>query len=155
LGIRHIGVRGAEILADHYPSIDALAEAKLEELQTIYEIGPKVARSINQFFQQDENKMMIQRLRDAGVRMAEDKLLTDSNQRMSGKTFVLTGTLKTMTRDQASETIKKAGGKVSSSVSKNTDYVVVGESPGSKYERAMKLGITILNEDDFILMMKS
>jgi DNA ligase (NAD+) len=149
LGIRHIGVRAGEILADHYHSIDALAQAKVEELTEIYEIGPKVAESIFQFFQQEGNKQMIERLREAGVKMSEFAPIIAGERRLESKTFVLTGALSTMTREEASEAIKNAGGKVTSSVSNKTDYVVVGDSPGSKYDRAVKLGITILNEDEF------
>jgi len=150
LGIRHIGIRAAEILAEHYQSIDTLSYTKAEELQTIYEIGPKVAESIVQFFQQEGNKQMLERLREAGVRMSEESQAIVGDQTLKGKTFVLTGALKNMTRDEASENIKKAGGKVSSSVSSKTDYVLVGDSPGSKFDKAKKLGITILNEDEFI-----
>jgi len=150
LGIRHIGIRAAEILAEYYQSIDTLSYAKVEELQTIYEIGPKVAESIFQFFQQEGNKQMLDRLREAGVKMSEEEQTTVMDQTLKGKTFVLTGALKNMTRDEASENIKKAGGKVTSSVSSKTDYVVVGESPGSKFDKAKKLGITILNEDAFV-----
>jgi DNA ligase (NAD+) len=150
LGIRHIGIRAAEILAEHYQSIDTLSSTKVEELQTIYEIGPKVAESIVQFFQQEVNKQILERLREAGVRMSEEPQATVGTQSLTGKTFVLTGALKNMTRDEASEKIKKAGGKVSSSVSSKTDYVLVGDSPGSKFDKAKKLGITILNEDEFV-----
>jgi DNA ligase (NAD+) len=150
LGIRHIGIRAAEILAEHYQSIDTLSSTKVEELQTIYEIGPKVAESIAKFFQQEGNKQILERLREAGVRMSEELQTTVGEQPLTGKTFVLTGALKNMTRDEASENIKKAGGKVSSSVSNKTDYVLVGDSPGSKFDKAKKLGITILNEDEFI-----
>jgi len=157
LGIRHIGIRAAEILAEHYQSIDTLSYTKAEELQTIYEIGPKVAESIVQFFQQEGNKQMLERIREAGVRMSEESQAKFGEQPLIGKTFVLTGALKNMTRDEASENIKKAGGKVSSSVSSKTDYIVVGESPGSKFDKAKKLGITILNEDEFVnyLRLKS
>ena len=153
LGIRHVGVRAAEILAENYSSIDALAGAQAEELENIYEIGPKMAESIAQFFQQEENKEVLTKLREAGVKMSEEKAPAADEQPLEGKTFVLTGALQHMARNEASELIKSAGGKVSSSVSKNTDYVVVGESPGSKYDKAMKLGITILTEDEFMLLV--
>ncbi|MGB9594853.1 MAG: NAD-dependent DNA ligase LigA [Candidatus Poribacteria bacterium] len=149
LGIRHIGVRTGEILAEYYGSIDALSHATPEELQTIYEIGPKVAESIYRFFQQEGNKQMIEKLRSADVKMTEETKEQKDNQTLKNKTFVLTGILASMTRDQASEAIKKLGGKVSSSVSNKTDYVIVGDSPGSKFDRAKKLGITILNEEQF------
>jgi DNA ligase (NAD+) len=155
LGIRLIGIRAAEILAEHYYSIDALSNAKPDELQTIYEIGPKVAESIYQFFQQEGNKQMLARLHSAGVKMSEEIKEETGDQPLRDKTFVLTGALATMTRDEASEAIKKLGGKVSSDVSKNTDYVVVGDSPGSKFDRAKKLGITILDEEQLKLLTKS
>ena len=153
LGIRHVGVRAAEILAEHYSSIDVLAEAKADDLEKIDEIGPKIAESIAQFFHQKENKEILARYSEAGVKMSEEKTSTDEDQPLDGKTFVLTGALQKMTRDEASEAIKNAGGKVTSSVSKNTDYVMVGESPGSKYNKAKKLDITILTEDKFVSLI--
>jgi DNA ligase (NAD+) len=155
LGIRLVGVRAAEILAEHYHSIDALSNAKPDEFQTIYEIGPKVAESIYQFFQQEGNKLMLARLHSAGVKMSEEIKEETGDQPLRDKTFVLTGALATMTRDEASEAIKKLGGKVSSAVSKNTDYVVVGDSPGSKFDRAKKLSIAILDEEQFKILIKS
>jgi len=155
LGIRHIGVRAGEILAEHYGSIDALSKATPDELQAIYEIGPKVAESIYKFFQQEGNKQILERLRSAGVKMSEEVKEKIADQPLKDKTFVLTGTLASMTRDQASSAIKRLGGKVSSSVSNKTDYVVVGDSPGSKFDRAKKLGITILNEEQFKSLIKS
>lgn len=190
LGIRHVGVRAAEILAEHYSSIDDLARAKAHELKEIHEIGPRIAESVAQFFQQEDKRdfmsgrtpavfssirsrglpfmaswhpadlitispfgKMKGRFRQAGVRMSEEKAPVSKGSTLAGKTFVLTGSLQNMTRSQASEAIKKAGGKVTSSVSKNTDYVVVGESPGSKYDRAVKIGIEILTEDKFMLLV--
>lgn len=149
LGIRHVGVRAAEILAEQYSSMDALAEAAVEELEQIDEIGPKIAGSVAQFFQQEGNLSIIGKLREAGVKMSEERIQVGEELPLQGKTFVLTGALQNMARNEAAEAIKKAGGKVASGVSKNTDYVVVGESPGSKYDRAQKLGITILNEEEF------
>ena len=155
LGIRHVGIRAAEILAEQYSSMDALAKAAVEELEQIDEIGPKIAQSVAQFFQQEGNLSIIGRLREAGVKMSEERIQGDEELPLQGKTFVLTGTLQNMTRSEAAEAIKNAGGKVASSVSKNTDYVVVGESPGSKYDRAQKLGITILNEDEFTRLISN
>ncbi len=155
LGIRHVGVRAAEILAEQYSSMDALAKAEVEELEQIDEIGPKIAESVAQFFQQEENLSIIGKLREAGMRMSEERVRAGEELPLQGKTFVLTGTLQNMARNEASEAIKKAGGKVASSVSKNTDYVVVGESPGSKYDRAQKLGITILNEEELMRLISS
>jgi DNA ligase (NAD+) len=153
LGIRHVGIRAAEILAEEYAAIDALADTKVDELETVYEIGPKVAESIAQFFQQESNREMLARFREAGVRMSEERTPVSGDQPLERKAFVLTGALQNMTRSEASEAIKKAGGKVTSSVSKNTDYVVVGDAPGSKYDRAKKLDITTLTEDEFMLLI--
>ncbi len=155
LGVRHVGVRAAEVLAEQYSSMDALAKATVEELEQIDEIGPKIAESVVQFFQQEENLRIIEKLCEAGVKMSEERIQAGEELPLQGKTFVLTGTLQNMTRNEASEVIKKAGGKVASSVSKSTDYVVVGESPGSKYDRAQKLGIAILNEDEFTRLVSS
>ncbi|MGQ9610028.1 MAG: NAD-dependent DNA ligase LigA [bacterium] len=153
LGIRHIGVRAAEILSEHYSSVDALKSAKAEELENIYEIGPKVAQSIVQFFQQEGNIKMLERLKSAGVKISEEKE-TGQEMPLSGKTFVLTGSLHSMTRNIASDIIKELGGRVTSNVSNNTDYVIAGESPGSKYDRARKLGINILNEEEFLKLIE-
>ncbi|MBD3183045.1 NAD-dependent DNA ligase LigA [Candidatus Poribacteria bacterium] len=155
LGIRHVGTRAADILAERYSSIDELTKATTEELQEIDEIGPRIAESVEQFFQQERTKRMLDKFRNAGIKMQEEKSYHESSQPLNGKNFVLTGSLESMTRDEASQYIKDAGGKVSSSVSKNTDYVVVGESPGSKYDKAQKLGITILDEEEFLKLMDS
>ena len=153
LGIRHIGVRAAEILSEHYNSIEDLSSATVEELEKIYEIGPKVAQSIVQFFQQEGNIKMLEKLRSAGIKMSEEKE-TGKELPLSGKTFVLTGALQSMARNTASNIIKELGGRVSSSVSSNTDYVIAGESPGSKFDRAKKLGINILNEEEFLKLIE-
>ena len=148
LGIQHIGAHVAEVLISHYSSLDKLAAATSEELEEIHEIGPKVAASVVQFFQQESNRALIDKLRTAGLNVVAET----SNQTkpaLEGKTFVLTGTLSTMTRAEATTAIKAAGGRVTSSVSKKTDYVVAGESPGSKYDKAVHMEITILNEDEF------
>jgi DNA ligase (NAD+) len=150
LGIRHVGTRAAEILAEEYPSIDALANATSQELENIHEIGPKVAESIVQFFQQEENIKMLDKLKKANVKTEEQKAEDHEKLVLDGKSFVLTGALQNMTRGEASELIKKFGGKISSSVSKKTDFLVVGESPGSKYDKAKKLGISILSEQEFM-----
>jgi len=148
LGIQHIGAHVAEVLISHYSLFDKLSAATSEELQEIHEIGPKVAASVVQFFQQESNRVLINKLREAGLNViAETSGQTKST--FEGKTFVLTGTLSTMTRAEAIAAIKAAGGRVTSSVSKKTDYVVAGESPGSKYDKAVQMEITILNEEEF------
>jgi len=147
LGIRFVGTQTAQILADDFGSIDAIEAATEEELQRSEGIGPEVAKSVQLFFAQSANREMVERLRAAGVLMDAPKRQRRDDGKLSGKTFVLTGTLPTLTRDEAGELIVNAGGKVTGSVSKKTDYVVAGTDPGSKYAKAQQLGITILDED--------
>ncbi|MDN5347170.1 MAG: ligase [Clostridia bacterium] len=147
LGIRHVGERAARTLARHFGSLDALARASMEELTALPDIGPKIAASIQAFFAEPRNLKVLEKLKAAGVNMvAGGSGAEGAPGPLAGKTFVLTGTLPTLTRQEAEELIMKAGGKVSSSVSRRTDYVVVGEKPGSKYEKARELGIAILDE---------
>lgn len=148
LGIRHVGQRAAKILADYYGSMENLAKATEEELTTINEIGPKIAQSIITFFEEEKNREFLSRLKDAGVNM-ETKKITQVSEKLAGKTFVLTGTLEKYTRNEAKKIIEDLGGKISSSVSKKTDFVVVGKDPGSKYEKAQALGVKVLSEKDF------
>ncbi|GAW91558.1 NAD-dependent DNA ligase LigA [Calderihabitans maritimus] len=154
LGIRHVGSRAARLLAENFASLDELAQASYEELTAIPEIGPKMAESIISFFREPRNQEVIGKLKRAGVNTRGD--VNGNLQRpLAGKRFVLTGTLASMTRREAQEKIEALGGEVSSSVSRKTDYVVVGENPGSKYDRAKELGITILNEQDFLRMLET
>ncbi|MBV8373427.1 MAG: NAD-dependent DNA ligase LigA, partial [Candidatus Eremiobacteraeota bacterium] len=146
LGIRFVGEQTAQILADDFGSLDAIAAASEEELRRSEGIGPEVAGSVHLFFQQPSNRETVARLRAAGVEVTAPKRKRSSGE-LSGKTFVLTGTLPNLTRDQAAELIAAAGGKVTGSVSKNTDYVVVGDDPGSKYAKAQQLGIATVDED--------
>jgi DNA ligase (NAD+) len=148
LGVRHVGAGVAQLIAEHFHSIDDLQNASFENLQSIYEIGPKIAKSITRFFKDRRNIDIIDRLRKAGVRLEA----TSSEVRrgpLTGKTFVLTGTLPSLTREEAKALIKEQGGKASSALSAKTDYVIAGEEPGSKYERARTLGIKILDEKEF------
>ncbi len=147
LGIRFVGTQTAQILADDFGSIDAIAQASTEELQQSEGIGPEVASSVHLFFQQRANLEMIERLRSAGVMMTAPKRARAADGKLAGKTFVLTGTLPNLSREDATDLIQNAGGKVTGSVSKKTDYVVVGDDPGSKYTKAQQLGIAILDED--------
>jgi DNA ligase (NAD+) len=147
LGIRFVGTQTAQILASDFGSIDAIEAASLEELQQSEGIGPEVGSSVHLFFQQKANREMIERLRNAGVVMTAPKRERAANGKLSGKTFVLTGTLPNMTREEATELIVEAGGKVTGSVSKKTDYVVAGNEAGSKLTKAEQLGITIVDED--------
>ncbi|MBW1679242.1 MAG: NAD-dependent DNA ligase LigA, partial [Deltaproteobacteria bacterium] len=153
LGIRHVGEHLAAVLVDRYPHLEELMEASEEELIQVAEIGPEVARSIVSFFSQASNRELIARLKNAGIKMSAQK--RQKGAKLQGKTFVLTGTLSQFSREEAKQMIESLGGKASSSVSKKTDYVVVGADPGSKYEKARTLGITILNEDGFKSLFQS
>ena len=151
LGIPHVGANVAELLIDHFSSIDTLATASLEDIESIHGIGPQIAESLLHFFSQPRVQGFLQRLKDAELQWtAESSELPDASASIfAGKIFVLTGSLSTMTRSEASKKIKERGGEVSSSVSRNTDYVIAGESPGSKYDRAVQLGVPILTEQEF------
>jgi len=149
LGIRHIGVHAARILAQSFPSFDALKKATREEIAGIYGIGPTVAESVVDFFEDPKNLELVNRLKKIGLNLEGDKGAAGPKP-LTGKTFVLTGTLQHYTREQATELIISLGGNVSSSVSKKTDYVLAGEDPGSKYDKAKTLGVTIITEDEFV-----
>ncbi|MFQ5802289.1 MAG: NAD-dependent DNA ligase LigA [Candidatus Methylomirabilales bacterium] len=148
LGIRYVGENVASLLAQHYGSMDKLVGATEEDIAGIYGIGPRIAATAAEFFAQRENQRVIERLQTVGVRMTE---VTASRVKktFAGKTFVLTGTLQEITRDEAKTTISRLGGRVTSSVSKKTDFVVVGTDPGSKYDDARRLGIPIVDEAAF------
>ncbi len=147
LGIRHVGQRVAQVLAQTYGSMDALAKAPYEDLETIDEIGPRIAESIREFFGEKHNKKELCKLKQHKLVMTEENKAGGGS--LSGKQFVLTGTLENMTRDEAKRKIIEAGGRVTSSVSAKTDYVLAGTDPGSKLTKAQKLGIPILNEKEF------
>ncbi|MDA0692215.1 MAG: NAD-dependent DNA ligase LigA [Nitrospinae bacterium] len=147
LGVRHVGQRAADVLAQTFHSMDALQNASFEDLESVMEMGPIMAASLRVFFDQEANKEEILRLQKQGVVMVEER--QETGDRLLGKQFVLTGTLQDYTRDQAKEKILAQGGRVTSSVSKKTDYVVAGDDPGSKRDKAEKLGVQILSEDDF------
>jgi DNA ligase (NAD+) len=148
LGIRFVGERTGQLLADHFASLLKLATAAQEELVDVPEVGPKVAQSIADFFSEPANQKLIRRLKEEGLKMTEKRRVPE-DMRLSGKTFVFTGALPRRSRDEASAEVVRHGGKVSESVSKLTDYVVVGADPGSKYDKARSLGVTILTEDAF------
>lgn len=153
LGIRHIGTKSAKILAKRYGNIDELMNASFDSLNETDEIGEITADSVSEFFMQDQTKDLIERLKQAGVNMIEhgQELMDD---RFAGKIFVLTGTLEKHSRDEASKIIESHAGKVSSTVSKKTDYVLAGEEAGSKLTKAEKLGVTIITEEQFEEMIK-
>lgn len=147
LGIRHVGEHLAAVLAENYPDYHDLMRASEEDLITIDEVGPEVARSIVSFFIEPFNQALIDRLREAGVTMSASR--EEKGTALGGKTFVFTGSLSLFSRNEAKERVQALGGKVTSSVSKKTDFVVAGEDPGSKYEKARSLGVTILTETEF------
>lgn len=149
LGIRHVGARGAEVFAEYFGSVAALAEASREELTAIDEIGPRIAESITEFFGEERNTQVIEKLQRAGVKM-EQPVVARPEQGFAGQTFVFTGAMSKLTRSEAEAMVKSMGAKASSSVSKKTAYVVAGEDAGSKYDKAKSLGVKILTEDEFL-----
>jgi len=153
LGMRFVGERTAQLLAEHFGSISVLAEADEQALTEVAEVGPKVAASIVEFFSERANRKVIERLRAAGVDPKHDRRAPVSN-RLAGQSFVFTGTLARRSREEAGEAVMAHGGKVVSSVSKNTDYVVVGADPGSKSEKAKSLGVRTLTEDEFEALLE-
>ena len=148
LGIKLVGKKKASILAKYYNSIDNLIKAEYEDLKNITDIGEKIATSIKEYF--NNNKELIQELKDIGINTKYLKKEVKTNDLFNKKTFVLTGTLEKMTRNEAKDYIETNGGQVTSSVSSKTDVVVVGANPGSKYDKAIKLGVNIWGEDEFI-----
>jgi len=148
LGIRFVGERTAQLLAAHFGSMDKLAHASEEELTGVTEVGPKVAEGILEFFSEHANRKLVERLRDAGVNMKEERV-APKDTRFAGMTFVFTGTLANRTREDAEALVAAHGGKAGSSVSKKTNYVVVGADPGSKYDKAKALKVPILDESEF------
>jgi DNA ligase (NAD+) len=150
VGIRHVGERGAQAIARAYGTLDALCAASVESLETVQDVGPVVARSVRAFLDEPHNRALLERLRAAGVRMVEESTASLGDRPLAGKTYVLTGTLASMTREQAQEAIEARGGKVAGSVSKKTTAVIAGEEPGSKIEKARTLGVPILGEAEFL-----
>ncbi len=148
LGMRFVGERTAQLLAEHFGSLDKIASAGAEELTEVPEVGPKVAESIVEFFSEPANRKVVEKLRKAGLKFAEERR-APRDTRLAGKTFVFTGMLVHRTREEAAELVISHGGKTSSSVGKKTDYVVVGTDPGSKYDKAKALDVTVLDEAAF------
>ena len=153
LGIRHVGYEIADILANHFGSIDTLSQATDEDLTQIPGIGPKIAESIVAFFQNQDNRSIIEELKKAGVALKE-RAGEQKDLPLRGQQFVLTGTLASFTRSEAETHIKALGGSIGSSVSKKTTYVVAGADPGSKLEKARKLGVKIIDEEEFLELIK-
>jgi DNA ligase (NAD+) len=146
LGIRMVGERTAQFLAEHFGSMQALEKAGVEELQDVNEVGPRIAKSIVEFFGIVANRKLVERLREAGLTLTGKK--KERGTKLAGKTFVLTGTLAHFTRDEAKKMIEDAGGKVTGSVSKKTDYVVAGSDAGSKLDKAKELGVKVIDEKE-------
>ena len=151
LGIRNVGEETAQDLAEYFGSFEKLEKANLEELQKIMDVGPVVAKSIYDFFQEKRNLKFVERFKKVGVEILEEK--KPKYQPLKGKIFVLTGILETMAREEAKEKIRQLGGEISESVSKKTDFVIVGKEPGSKFQIAKNLGIETLNEKEFLALI--
>lgn len=152
LGIRHVGAKAGKLLSDHFRTMDRIVNASVEEILEIDGFGEIMAESVSEFFKNEKSRSLIASLKDAGVNMNSLSVITDS--RFSGKTFVLTGTLASLTRAQASKIIEGFGGKTSSSVSKKTSYVLAGDAAGSKLEKANALGVEVISEAQFQEMIK-
>lgn len=156
IGIRHVGERTAQLVAQHFRSMERLQKATAEELEEVEEVGPKIAESVIGFFAIPRNIAMLDQLRAAGLQFElPESEQSDVESTLGGKTFVLTGTLPTLSRDAAKELIQSRGGRVSSSVSKKTDYVVSGDKAGSKLDKANKLGVTVIDEAAFLQLTSS
>ena len=153
LGIRFVGERTAELLAQEFGSMEALEKATPDELERVEEVGPRISQAIVEFFAQPANLALVQSLKDASVDMTAEK--KQRSTQLAGLTFVLTGTLPTLTRDEAKARIEAAGGKTSGSVSKKTSYVVAGEEAGSKLDKARELNIPTLDEPALLALLES
>src|ERR1017187_7585634 len=153
LGIPFVGERTAQILAETFGSLDAIAQADEEVLQQAEEVGPKVSESIRQFFHEPRNRELVERLREAGLTF-EHAMRKKTGGALAGKTFVITGTLPNLAREEAKARIESAGGKVTGSVSKKTDYVLAGADPGSKLDKANQLGVSVIGEAELLVLLK-
>jgi len=154
LGIRHIGETTAQLLAEHFGTLDEIERAGIDDFLNIEGIGPELAASLKEFFETKENLKLIKELLDLGITFQALKK-SSAQTPFTGKTFVLTGGLETMTRDEAKNLISAGGGKVASSVSKKTDFVIAGAEAGSKLDKAKELGVKILSEKEFLEMLGS
>jgi DNA ligase (NAD+) len=152
LGIRMVGERAAQLLAVRFGSMDNLEKASEAEINEIHGVGPEIARAVRSFFDEPRNRETIGRLREAGLSMTEEGH-TDGPRPLDGKSLVLTGSLRALTRDQARDLVLRLGGRVTGSVSKKTDYVVVGEDPGSKADDARRLKVPVLDEAQFLSLV--
>jgi len=153
LGIRHVGEKAAYVLAQKFASIDKLIQSKIEDLKNIRDIGDVMSESIADFFSQEQTKKLIGKLKKYGVNTYE-KVVETRSAKFSGKTFVFTGELKSFSRTEAEKKVRELGGEFSSSVSKETDFVVAGDNPGTKYQKAKELRINIIDEVQFLKMIR-
>jgi DNA ligase (NAD+) len=153
LGIRDVGESTADALARHFLTLDRLREASVEEIEEVPDIGPITAAHVHAFLHEGRNSRVIDELIKLGVHWPEIKAANSGGRELTGKTFVLTGKLASMSRDEAGDLVRHMGGTVSGSVSKKTDYVVVGEDAGSKLKKATELGVKTLDEDQFLAMV--
>jgi DNA ligase (NAD+) len=153
LGIRHVGEKAAYVLAGHFKTLGNLMQASLEDFDAIYEIGSVMSASIVEFFQQEASRRLINKLKDAGINFKE-KVAATKKSALTGKSVIFTGELKNFSRHQAEVLVRQFGGNPGSAVSKNTDFVVAGENPGSKYKKAKELSIKIISEEEFKEMIK-
>ena len=155
LGIRHVGSVNAKAIANRFTSVELLASATEDEIADVYGIGSEIARSIVEWFQHETNQKLVDRLRELGLQLqiGVDADESPADRPLAGKTFVLTGTLPTLKRSDAKAKIERAGGKVTGSVSKKTDFVVAGEAAGSKLTKAESLGVAVLDESEFLRLL--
>jgi DNA ligase (NAD+) len=149
LNIRHVGSHVAQVIAHAFGSLDALMAATEDEIDAVPEIGPEIAASVREWFDEEENIALIEKLREAGLRVADERVEQEGARPLEGQTVVLTGGMETLSREEATAMAQAAGARVASSVSKKTSFVVAGENPGSKYEKAVELGVEILDETEF------
>ncbi|OUR89420.1 DNA ligase (NAD(+)) LigA, partial [Cycloclasticus sp. 44_32_T64] len=154
LGIREVGEVTASSLANHFGQFEVLQSASIEDLEKVPDVGPIVAQHIVAFFELEHNREVVLTLRKLGIHWPDVSAVSDNDQALSGKVFVLTGTLSTMARTEAKEALQLLGAKVTGSVSKKTDYVVAGDEPGSKLKKALSLGITVLSEEDLVALIE-
>ena len=149
LNIRHVGTHVAQVLANAFGSVDAMLEASAQDIDDVEEIGPEIARSVHAWFADPANRRLIEKLRAAGVRMKDERKKPKGKQPLAGKTVVITGTLSTLSREEATAAAKEAGARVASSVSKKTHFVVVGDNPGTKAAKAEEVGVEMIDEQEF------
>ncbi|MEK7102589.1 MAG: NAD-dependent DNA ligase LigA, partial [Patescibacteria group bacterium] len=154
LGIRHVGEETAQLLAREFGTLQKLQKATQEDFENIDGVGPEMAESIREFFQDTVNQKLLLDFAEVGVKTIAERVVAGGSGKLTGKTVVVTGTLSSLSREEAKEAVRRAGGKVAGSVSKNTDFVVAGENPGSKYADAEKLGVKIVDEDEFLRLIK-